>query len=203
MVPRVGRVDLGVGGEPAEHRARRVAGLVEAEAQQHHHAERDDEEDDDEPGQSLEGVAHRSVGRRGLSPRRRQTSGSRTGPGRRAAIGAVDPSGSASVADALHVGVADDAPRRPDERDVVALLGERPVDVLGGGVRLGVVGGPAGRVEVGVDRRVAEAAEVQRQLAVGLGRVGVPPEVLLVDADAGVLAPQERLELGGAEERRG
>ena len=68
------------------------------------------------------------------------------------------------------------------------------------------VGLPAGLVEQVVDDRVVQAAEVEGDPAVlGLGAeaVGgeaVPPVVLRVDPQPGVVAPAEGLELGRAEQ---
>ena len=87
---------------------------------------------------------------------------------------------------------------------IVALLGELPVDVLGGG-RCCSASSVAARalVEQVVDRRVVQAAEVQRQPTVGrASSARVPPEVLLVDVDAGVVAPAEGLERRVAEAGR-
>ncbi len=109
------------------------------------------------------------------------------------------PSGSTQLAQAVDPRIAEHGPRQPVERDVVALLGEDAVDLLGGGDRLLVGGrGPRG-VEGGVDVGIAQPAEVERQLTVGEGVLRVPPEVLLVDEHAGVLAPGEHLELGHPE----
>ena len=83
----------------------------------------------------------------------------------------------------------------PGAPEVVALLGEDLVDLLGVALLLRRIGlGPV-LVEQLVDLRVLDAAEVQGQLTDRQRDRRVPPDVLVVEVEAAVVAPLEDLEV--------
>ena len=75
---------------------------------------------------------------------------------------------------------------------------EELVDRLGVLLLLGRIGLAPVVVERLVDTRVLDAAEVQRQLADGQRGRRVPPDVLVVEVEAAVVAPLEDLEVAGS-----
>src|SRR5262249_58258187 len=83
--------------------------------------------------------------------------------------------------EAVHGGLAHQAPHLPADGNRPALLGELAIDAFGVGLLLGRVGIGVGVVEQLVDDRILQSPEVDGELPGWESLRRVPPEVLVVD----------------------
>ena len=95
----------------------------------------------------------------------------------------------------MHVVPVGDRPDGPVVPQVVDLLGEDPVGLLGGGLPFLLIVAGADDPQLLVELLVLDPAEVQRQSALLPGVVRVPLHLLGVGVEPAVVAPPEGLEV--------